>query len=496
MDRIREELPGAGAVTRWIRAGALAAAAVVLVALAGGSDDRRLVRAEFANVRGLLENNEVRVNGAPAGTITEVALTDRGTAMVTMALADGIPLPRRDAAAAIRPIDLLGDIYLSYSPGSDRLAQEGPIPLSRTTNVPRLADVLQAFQPAARAGLQSLIVELSAGLEHRGVDLNRAAVELRPALSAVERLTAELGSQNAHLGGLVADAERLARRLAARRDDLGQAVTSFAGTLDEVAGHAPNLGRGLDRLAPALAKLRVTSGELTRAAAAARPLADQAGAVAPDLAIAMRELVPFLDALGDVSPAVRPSLRGLRRLLDEGRSTFPALDGGLAALQAEAAPIDSVTETLRQMAPATSQTLFANVASQTEEPGDQPFDPGTDPLRRYWRGAAALTCQSFGLRISPGCLESYVRALRRRRRPAKPTEPRKRHEKRPPRPVREIVAPPLPKRVEDVTKDVTAPVTDAVDKVIGLLTPASRPGDGAGTPQQSVDAVLDYLLGR
>lgn len=488
-------------MSRWAALGALVVAVVVTVVIvAGGSDDGLTVKAEFRNVRGLLKNNEVRVNGAPAGKVTNVELTDRGTAMVTMALEEGIPAPRRDAAAAVRPIDLLGDIYLSYSPGTDRVRGEGPIPVSRTTNVPRLSDVLQAFRPVARAGMQSLIVELSAGLEHRGVDLNRAAVELRPALAAVQRLTSELGSQNAHLGDLVVDARRLTRQLATRRDDLGRSVTAFAGALTELADHAPNLSRGLDRLAPALAQLRSTSGELTEAAAAARPLAREAGAVAPNLATAMRELVPFLRALGEVSPTVRPPLRSLRRLLDQGASTLPDLNAGIAALQANATPIDSVTETLRQMAPFTSEALFANVASQTEEPGNQPLDPNTDPLRRYWRGAAVLSCQSFGLRTSPGCLDGFVRKQQRRRAAAKPSDSRKAGAKRPRRPVKEAAAPRLPKPAADVTKAVTEtlgkPVTDAVEKLIDILVPERKRDAAPSTPDRGGSSLLDYLLGK
>jgi virulence factor Mce-like protein len=470
--------------SRWIAYGAIFGGVVLTVALViGGSDNGRTVHAEFSNVRGLLKNNDVRVNGAPAGKVSDVELTSRGTAMVTMELKNGIPAPRRDATAAVRPVDLLGDIYLSYSPGHDQRPPQGPIPLSNTTNVPRLADVLRAFQPAARAGLQALIIELSAGLEHRGVDLNRAAVELRPALAAVQRLTSELGSQNAHLSNLVVDGQRLARQLAAGRDDLGRLVTSFAGALDELAQHAPNLSRGLDRLAPALSQLRTTSGELTQAASAARPLAAQVDAAAPNLATAMGQLVPFLRAVRDVSPTVRPTLRSVRRLLDRGTSTFPELNAGLAALQDNASPIDRATETLRQMAPATSQALFANVASETDEPGNQLLDPNADPLRHYWRGAAVLSCQSFGVRTSPGCLDDFVRAQQRQLRTSKSPPSRKAVAKRPLRPVPAAVAPPS---LAQPANDLTKPVATAVKKLL----------DGPASPAQSVKSLLDYLLGN
>ena len=50
-------------------------------------------------------------------------------------------------------------------------------------------------------------------------------------------------------------------------------------------------------------------------------------------------------------------------------------------------------------APAISEGFFVNFPDQAAEPGNQPFDPFADPRRHYWRGAAVMGCETFGVKI-------------------------------------------------------------------------------------------------
>jgi hypothetical protein len=67
-------------------------------------------------------------------------------------------------------------------------------------------------------------------------------------------------------------------------------------------------------------------------------------------------------------------------------------------------------DAIEPAAPAISAGFFKNFPDQATEPGKQPFDPFADPRRHYWRGAAVLTCQTFGLRIHPGCLADFLKS--------------------------------------------------------------------------------------
>src|SRR4051794_1671544 len=136
----------------------IAPLAVAWRAIADGSSTGSTFQAEFQDARGLVEGNDVRVDGAPAGTVEHMQLTDQGTALVTMKLDDGIVRPTADATAAIRPVDLLGDTYLALEPGSSTAPLQGTIPVSRTLNAPRLDDLLRVFGEPQRDALKVLLV--------------------------------------------------------------------------------------------------------------------------------------------------------------------------------------------------------------------------------------------------------------------------------------------------------------------------------------------------
>ncbi|MCW3016157.1 MAG: Mammalian cell entry related domain protein, partial [Solirubrobacterales bacterium] len=197
---------------RWpvviVAVGALVGAGLVAL-LAHGREDPTFT-ARFTNARGLVAGTDVRVGGAIAGRVREVALADDGTALVRFTVDDPRARPRTDAAAGIRPVDLLGDNYLSLSPGSARGALARAIPASRTSNAPRLDQLLGAFRPPVRDALRTVLVEGGLALDARGTDVASSAVALRPALEAADAAAEELDAQNRALVRAVTSADRAA----------------------------------------------------------------------------------------------------------------------------------------------------------------------------------------------------------------------------------------------------------------------------------------------
>ncbi len=393
-------------------AGLLAAAliAAVVLGLGSGGGEQSIVRAEFTSASGLLEGNEVRVQGAPAGSVERIELTDRDTALVTLRLKDGVERPRADATAAVKPVDLLGDVYLSLSPGSARRELRGTIGTQSTSNASRLTDLLAVFRPSVRKGLEAVFVELGLGLEQRGVDVNRATVRLRPALEATDELMTELGSQRADLRRLIEDAQRTTGQLAARDRELGGLVDGMATTLATTAQHRDALDRGLERAPGLLVRLGRTSRRLSTTARAATPLARNLRTAAPELARTTRILEPFLRETERAIGPTRPLVRSLHRLLTEGRTTFDGLATGVQALGKTAPDLRSLVSALVPAAAPISDGFFVNFTDEAAEPGDQPFDPFADPARRYWRGAAVFSCEAFGVKIAPNCLDQFLAA--------------------------------------------------------------------------------------
>lgn len=503
MDGLSRQLCGRqGAVTLRSQA-AVAVAAVVLLAIAivlvalSRDASGTIVRAEFTSASGLLEGNEVRVQGAPAGSVDRIELTKRNAALVTLRLNDGIESPRRDATAAIRPVDLLGDNYITLSLGEDAAPLRGTIKPRSTSNAPRLADLLSAFRPSVRRGLHALFVEMGKGVDRRGEDIGRAAVALRPGLEATDELMRELGSQRASLRDLIEDARRTTRQLASRDRALGGLVDSLGTTLQTTADKRRALDRTLEAAPGLLIRLGRTSRGLSETARAATPLAHSLRSAAPELSRATRDLAPFLDKTERAIKPTRPLLRRLRDVLVDGQPTFTQLGTGLGKLRDAAPELRSLVSALIPAAEPISEGFFVNFADQGAEPGTQPLDPMADPARRYWRGAAVFSCEAFGVKIAPNCLDQFLDSPPKRA-PAENdarSEPAPARQERtpagaapPPSPKPKLKLPTLPDPRQIVPK-VLNPAAKALDKLAGALAPP--PPDGATNDRH----LLDFLLG-
>jgi ABC-type transporter Mla subunit MlaD len=258
--------------------------------------------------------------------------------------------------------------------------------------------------------MKAILVELGMALDNRGVDVNQAALDLRPTLAAAGGVMRELGSQNADLRQFVADADQVVAQGAARSTQLGTTVNSLAAVLRTTAAHAAGLDAGLQTLPATLVQARRTSTELASTARAAKPLARQLAGSAGDLSTAATQLGPFLNRLARATRQLHPTLRAATSVLVSGDPTLAALAGGLSAFTTTGPDLGRLTNALVAAAPGIAQGFLVNFPDQASEPGTQPLDPFANPLRDYWRGAAVFTCQSFGLPIAPGCMTKFLAA--------------------------------------------------------------------------------------
>lgn len=467
-----------------------AVAALALAIHAATRDDGRTLQAEFTNARGLVVGNDVRIAGAKAGSIKSIQLTERNAALVTMRLDDDAPPVHTDAVAAIRPVDLLGDVYLALSPGRASAPLTGVIGVTSTSNAPRLSDVLGAFRAPVRTGLQAVIVELGLGLERRGEDVSRAAVTLRPALEATTRLLDEIDTQRADVRGLVRDAGSMNRQLATQNRALRASINGLAGTLTPIADSGPALTDALRSAPDLLGRLQRTSGLLSRTAVGGRPLATELGRAAAPLTAFLNQAPSFLRDARSTVAATRPTLRSLESVLTDGRATFRQLTTGLRQT-AKAAP--ATADLVRAVVPAAadiSDGFLRNFPDQAKEPGTQPFDSSASPDRHYWKGAAVLSCQSFGLPITPGCIDK-VGTQTRRSAARKSGRPARR-----PAPADAVPATRLPRPAKPSVQNTVKPVLTPVQKLLDSILPGRSTPPAAPAPRANgADHLLDYLLG-
>jgi len=377
------------------------------------------VQAEFEDAFGLLEGLDVRIGAAPAGSVNDVELTDRGTALVTMTLFDGVEPPRADAAVSVRQQDLLGDTYVAFSLGDAEEQLEGPIPPSRAVAAPRLDAILSTFRKPVREALGLLIVESGTALDRRGEDLNGALVQVRPALAATTDLMAELDASNDGLRSLIRDAERVTTQAARRSSDLGPSIDSLARLLRTTADRSAALGRGLEVLPQTLSETRGTLDRLTRVTESATPTAVALRDVAPRLQTTAKLARPFVDDARAVADDLDPTLDLAATALAAGEPTLEKL---VAAVPEVGRLSPSLDDLLDALLPARKDLVDGYFGAQSfgkdpnevglgaasVEPGRT---PGFDPARRLLRTEAVLSCETFGVKIESGCLEGVLDGL-------------------------------------------------------------------------------------
>ncbi len=458
------------------RAVVLVLCGVALSLSACGSDGPRYI-AQFSSARGLVAGNDVRVGGAVAGRVRVVRLAKDGSAEVVFTTARRAA-PRADARAAIRPVDLLGDTYLALSPGSSSQPLDGPIPVARTANAPRLDELLRTFSPPVRDALGALIVEAGLALDERGADLADTAVALKPALVAADRVVDELDGQNHALASLVPDAERAASQLASRSADVGPLLDDLARTLGTTASHGAALRATVAGLPDTLARVRGTATKLSAVAVAAQPVARSLRDTAPGLQAALSELRPFVVRLRGTAEVLRPAVRSLRRTLAGGSQSLPKLDRALRALLAAAPDIRQLVGAIEPAAPGIAKGFLENFPDQAAEPGNQPLDPFADPRRRYWRGAAVMSCEAFGVPVRPGCLNEVLSGLGlhgQRRTPSTRKPSPKLPTLRPAAPSSPAAKPPVVAALDELTEKTTDDVRSGVGGLLDYLLGGTRP---------------------
>lgn len=83
------------------------------------------VVAKFTSITGLRNGAAVEIGGVGVGKVTNIVLDDKFNAAVTMRIRDGLQLSE-DTGAAVKTSGLIGDKYVSLSPGgSEKMLGNG-----------------------------------------------------------------------------------------------------------------------------------------------------------------------------------------------------------------------------------------------------------------------------------------------------------------------------------------------------------------------------------
>ena len=234
-------------------------------------EPRETYTAEFADVQGLLVNDDVKIAGVTLGKVTDIDHLPGGIAEVTFTVRDDIELPT-DSEIVVRWRDVFGLRFLYVEPGeSDALASPGDtFPLEQTHAPADLGSMLQRLTPFIRAlepELQNQVLEaLAEGLVGREQEVRSLIArggELTQALATREQEIESLLTNSAtvleayaqreeQLRGLLDSFAEVSATLSARNDEIEDAIVGLADGQEElrrfVEANEDEVRRTLDAL--------------------------------------------------------------------------------------------------------------------------------------------------------------------------------------------------------------------------------------------------------
>ena len=393
----------------------VAAAVVATVATASGSGSgggTYRVRAIFDDASFAVPGEQVRVAGAPVGSIGSLDVTKSKQAAVTLQINDSRFTPfHANATCAIRPQSLIGEMYVDCNPGTAAAPAlhripKGPgagtyyLPVLRTHS-PVDFDIAQDIyrEPVAQR-LAIILNELGTGLAARGSDLNAVIRRADPALANTDQVLKILASQNHALAKLATDSAAVLTPLAKQRKALADFIVQANTTAVASAARANDISRSIQLLPGFLRQLKPLMADLGTLANQGTPLASELDASATALGREFTELTPF-------AKAARTSLIALGDAAAKSQGPLVAtlpLDRRLERLGHQAAPaatlLDRLTASLDKSG-AIGQ-LMALLFYGTNAAN------GFDSLGHYVRDQLLVSdCTGYATSAVPGCSAKF-----------------------------------------------------------------------------------------
>ncbi|MBV8431561.1 MAG: MCE family protein [Solirubrobacterales bacterium] len=339
------------------------AATLLLGSSYGGGGDPYTVRAIFDDAAFAVPGEDVRIAGAPVGTIGSLSVCvprqnrpcAPGTALkaaVTFTInRAGFTPFHTNASCAIRPQSLIGEKFMDCNPGTASApplpqihygegAGQFYLPVTHTSS-PVDTDIVQdIYRQPVRQQFALIINELGTGLAARGSDLNAVIHRANPALGYTDQVLKILAAQNRQLAQLAKDSDTVLTPLAQDKEAIRQWVIQSNTTSVASAARARDIAASFHLLPPFLRQLRPLMADLAAFADTATPVLNSLSQAAPALATQYQELVPFADvarksliSLGAAAQQQQPELLAtiplanqLLHLGQAGVPSFTALD--------------------------------------------------------------------------------------------------------------------------------------------------------------------------
>jgi len=342
---------------------------------------------EFDQAISLASQSDVRISGVSVGKVISVTL-DRRTGLTRAVIEiDKQYAPRpADTKAILRQKTLLGETYVSLSPGSPtgpKLPDGGTLPQAQVAPTVQLDQILSTFDPATRRAFSTWMVDDGIALTNRGENFNAALAELYPFATNVDSVLTVLHRQSAATTTLLRDGGAVFSALASSPTQLQGFVRNSNGVFAATAAQDTALADTVEAFPAFLVATRVSINRLTRFAVTTKPLVDELRPAAVQLGpalVSLAALAPALqDLFVDIGPLTRASTAGVPALERFLNDTVPLLTR-LTPYLGGVVPVLNYINTYR----GEIAGFFANSTASTQ--ADEPSSAGTG-LLHYVRAA-------------------------------------------------------------------------------------------------------------
>jgi phospholipid/cholesterol/gamma-HCH transport system substrate-binding protein len=248
-------------------------------------------QAEFKDASGLHVGNMVQVGGIRVGRVTDVALENSNTVLVTFEVDNGVEFGD-ESRASIEVYSLLGEKYLDLEPaGSGQLSADDVIPVDRTESA---YDIVGVFSDLTTTTERIDTGQLEKALNVVADTTNKAAPEIESSFQGISRLSKSVASRDDEIQALLKSSQSVTKVLAARSSDLVDLMKNSDLVFQEV-----------QRRKEAIHLLLVN----------ARDLADQLHGVATDnqaqIGPALQQVDQLLSLLNDKDKELKATLHAL-----------------------------------------------------------------------------------------------------------------------------------------------------------------------------------------
>jgi phospholipid/cholesterol/gamma-HCH transport system substrate-binding protein len=279
------------------------------------------VKAAFADIDTLSRKDPVRQFSKGIGRVIDIGY-ENGQAIVTLQIEKGGDYPvYKNATAAVKDQSAIGSKFVELNPGTPDAGAlgDGVIPQSQTKSSRDIYQILDLFDPSARAATSGFLTQFGGGLTGQADNFRDFVATAPDTLTDLGTVSHSIATPKADLPSLLNAADRLSGRFKGREQQIASLInqtdsTFAAFTVDDAKPLSDLLQKApstLDELKAATDSLNAPLSDTHEAMAGFEPGAKSLGDSEKDLRGTFRDGVPVLHDVPDVADQTAPAFGDL-----------------------------------------------------------------------------------------------------------------------------------------------------------------------------------------